>query len=131
MDPPAAATRSALLAEGCNYVSSLHVQDAGAAVAAALDAPGGVYNLGDDQPVTALEWTSSLAAALGAPPPRRLPGWLARLLLGGVTGLLTVSQRASNRRFREATGWRPRYPGVQAGWPTVATPAAPGRRQVA
>jgi nucleoside-diphosphate-sugar epimerase len=120
-----------VIGNGGNYVSSLHVHDAGAAVAAALDAPGGVYNLGDDQPVTALEWTSPLAAALGAPPPRRLPGWLARLVLGGAAGLFTVSQRVSNRRFCQATGWRPRHPSVEAGWPTLAAPAGPAQRQVA
>ena len=69
--------------------------------------------------------------AVGAPPPRRLPGWLARMLHGGTTGLLTVSQRVSNRRFRQAAGWEPRYPSVEAGWPTVATPEDTDPWQVA
>jgi len=34
------------------YVSSVHVQDAGRAVAAALDAPAGTYNVVDDDPLT-------------------------------------------------------------------------------
>jgi hypothetical protein len=146
LDPPVAATRSALVAEaetdrfasaeladmaltrrvfvvgyGGNYVSSLHVDDAGTAVAAALTVPGGIYNVGDDAPVTALRWTASLAAALGAPPPRRLPVWVARRLLGSVADLLVVSQRVSNQAFRRMAGWEPRYPNVAAGWPTVGT----------
>jgi nucleoside-diphosphate-sugar epimerase len=59
----------AVVGDGGSYVSSLHVEDVGAAVAAALAVPSGVHTLGDDEPVTALRWTTSLAPALGAPPP--------------------------------------------------------------
>jgi nucleoside-diphosphate-sugar epimerase len=117
----ALARRAFVVGHGGNYVSSLHVEDAGTAVAAALAVPSGIYNVGDDAPVTALRWTTSLAAALGAPPPRRLPVWVARRLLGGMADLLAVSQRVSNQAFRRAAGWEPRYPSVVAGWPTVGT----------
>jgi nucleoside-diphosphate-sugar epimerase len=117
----ALARRVFVVGHGGNYVSSLHVEDAGTAVAAALAVPSGIYNVGDDAPVTALRWTASLAAALGAPPPRRLPVWVARRLLGSVADLLTVSQRVSNQAFRRAAGWEPRHPSVVAGWPTVGT----------
>ena len=29
------------------------------------------------------------------------------------------SQRLSNRRLRDATGWAPMYPSARDGWPTV------------
>jgi nucleoside-diphosphate-sugar epimerase len=45
--------RAPVLGRGTNYVSSLHSDDAGTAVTAGLGAPGGVYNVVDDQPVTA------------------------------------------------------------------------------
>jgi nucleoside-diphosphate-sugar epimerase len=110
-----------VVGHGGNYVSSLHVDDAGTAVAAALTVPSSIYNAGDDAPVTALRWTASLAAALGAPPPRRLPVWVAGRLLGGMADLLAVSQRVSNQAFRQAASWQPRYRSVEAGWPTAVT----------
>jgi hypothetical protein len=32
---------------------------------------------------------------------------------------MTRSQRVSNRRFREASGWAPRRPSAREGWPEV------------
>ena len=108
--------RIPIVAGGANYVSSLHVEDAGNAVKAALAAAGGIYNVADDEPVAAAEYVMSLAHELGAPDPRRVPGWLARLAAGRVVGLLTTSQRVDNRSFKEATGWAPGYPSVIHGW---------------
>jgi 2-alkyl-3-oxoalkanoate reductase len=127
--PPFAAARSALVqggrpvvvGRGANYVSSLHAEDAGTAVAAALAVPAGVYNVGDDEPVTALRLAATLAAPLGALPPRRVPAWVAPSLLGGMARLLTVSQRVSNQAIRQAAGWEPRYRSVEIGWPTLLT----------
>jgi nucleoside-diphosphate-sugar epimerase len=45
------------------YVSSIHVSDGGAAVAAALPAPAGVFNVVDDQPLTKRDHADGLAAA--------------------------------------------------------------------
>jgi nucleoside-diphosphate-sugar epimerase len=105
-----------IVGKGDNWLSSIHEVDAGSAVVAAMGAPGGTYNLGDDEPVTSAEWARSLAEAVGAPAPRRIPRWLARIGAGGASRLLTISQRVSNRAFREATGWAPRYPSVRDGW---------------
>jgi nucleoside-diphosphate-sugar epimerase len=115
------AGRPVVVGRGANYVSSLHAEDAGTAVAAALAVPAGVYNVADDQPTTALRLTATLAATLGAPPPRRVPAWVAAPLLGGVARLLTVSQRVSNQAFRQAADWEPRYRSVEVGWPTLLT----------
>jgi len=117
----ALARRAVVVCHGSNYVPSLQVEDAGTAVAAALTVPSGIYKVGHDAPVTALQWTGSLAAGLDAPPPRRLPGWVARRLLGGMADLLAVSQRVCNQAFRQAASREPRYRSVEAGWPTVVT----------
>jgi nucleoside-diphosphate-sugar epimerase len=77
-----------------------------------MDAPAGVYNVSDDYPVTARQDIETLAAAVGAKPPRQVPWWLARAVAGPSAGLLSVSQRVSNERFKIATGWSPRYPSV-------------------
>jgi nucleoside-diphosphate-sugar epimerase len=100
------------------FFSSIHHDDAATAVMAALGARAGIYNLTDDEPLRRREYVDTLAAAIGAPPPKLPPAWLARLG-GSLTELLSRSQRISNRRFREETGWAPRYRSVREGWPAV------------
>lgn len=91
------------------YQSWIHADDAATAVVAALDVPGGVYNVVEDEPLTSAEHTEVLSALLG----RRL----GRPRGGG--GMFAESQRVSNRRLREAGGWRPRFPSRRDGWPAV------------
>ncbi|HSJ36203.1 MAG TPA: NAD(P)-dependent oxidoreductase [Acidimicrobiia bacterium] len=119
-----------LIGRGDNYVSHLHIDDAGAAVAAALDAPAGAYNVVEDEPVTAAEEMDVLVETLGARHPRRVPAWLARRLVGPATGLMTVSHRVSNGRFREAAGWSPEYSSVCEGWPAIVADDRRARMQV-
>jgi 2-alkyl-3-oxoalkanoate reductase len=100
------------------YFSSLAQDDAAAAVVAALDAPPGTYNISDDQPLRREEWADSLAAALGLPRPKPIPSWMVKL--GGPTmRLLSRSERISNRRFRAAARWVPRYASVRDAWSAV------------
>lgn len=106
--------------DGHPYVSSLHVDDATTALLAALEAPTGVYNVGDDEPVTERRFKRSLADAVGAPEPPHLPIDAVAAHYGDLTKLITLSQRISNRRFREVTGWAPRHRSVLDGWATLA-----------
>ena len=105
-----------------SYLSSIHMTDGGAAVAAALHVPPGTYNVVDDEPLTKDQYAQALARAAGARPWVRGPGRLA-LALGDRMASLTRSMRVSNRRFREASGWQPRYPSAREGWPATATSA--------
>ncbi len=111
-----AAGKIPIIGNGSNYVSSLATVDAASAVVAALDAPSGIYNVSDDTPVQAAAAVSSLASALGAKTPRRVPKWVARLAVGKSLSLLTRSNRIDNRHFKEVTGWSPQYPIVTRGW---------------
>ena len=101
------------------YLSSIHVADAASAVVAALTTPGGTYNIVDDQPLTKREYAEACAAAVG----RRIwisgPGRLG-LLLGDRLTSITRSLRVSNKRFRDASGWRPRYPSAIEGYRAMA-----------
>jgi nucleoside-diphosphate-sugar epimerase len=90
------------------YVSSIHMVDGGTAVAAALGAPGGTFNIVDDQPLTKRSYAEALAEAARTSTWLRAPG-RAALLLGDRSTSLTRSLRVSNERFRAATGWSPRY----------------------
>jgi nucleoside-diphosphate-sugar epimerase len=88
------------------YRPTIWLDDAAAAIAAALYAPAGSYNVADTEPPTNAEIDAALAAAVGVEVlrPRAPQGG------GGPShrGPLARSQRVSNRRLREATGWSPR-----------------------
>lgn len=86
------------------YLPSIWVEDAGAAVVAALHAPSGVYDVVDDEPLTRTAYTEALAAAAGRRSLRRPPMFLIRLLAGSAGEAMGRSLRISNRRFKEATG---------------------------
>lgn len=98
-----------------SYVSSINVADAGAAVAAALQAPTGTFNIVDDQPLTKRQYADAIARAAGTGMWLRGPGRAALIFADQLTSL-TRSLRVSNARFRAATGWAPRYPNAREGW---------------
>ena len=107
------------------YVSSLWLDDAAAAVLAALRVPAGVYNVTDDVPVRRKECFDVLAAALGVKPPRFFPEWVSTLS-GSVGDTLGRSLRLSNALFRQAAGWAPTVPSVIEGWPRLVRELARG-----
>ena len=121
--------RIAISAGPNGYMSSITTDDAASAVVASLSAPAGLYNVGDDEPVTRREFFATLAGVLGVRPPFIAPAGLAKLG-GAKAAVLTRSQRVSNRHFVDATGWKPTHPTVREGWPAVISAAgqagAPG-----
>ncbi|HEX4832215.1 MAG TPA: NAD(P)-dependent oxidoreductase [Trebonia sp.] len=58
----------------------------------------------------------------GRPAPRRVPTWLAGLLLGEALPLMTQGRGASNARARKELGWTPRYPSWREGLSAIAAP---------
>jgi len=115
-----------IFGSGDSFFSSVHVDDAAAAVVAALDAPAGTYNVTDDQPVRFREYAQALADAFGFGRPTRLPVAVARLALGPLAEVLLRSQRVSNRRFKGAAAWAPRHVSVREGWQSIAAAMRPG-----
>lgn len=99
------------LGDPASYTSVIGVAAAGRAVVAALDAPAGVYNIADGDPPTTRSLGLAAADALGRKPPRRLPGGLIRRF-NPDTEVLMRSHRIDNRRFSDATGWRPDHRGA-------------------
>ncbi len=120
--------RVPVVGAGSGVWSFLHVEDAAAATVAAVErgAPG-VYNVADDDPAPVREWLPALAAALGAPPPRHVPAWLARPLIGrhGVAAMLTV-RGLSNARAKRELGWVPGHPTWRDGFRELAVAAPAG-----
>lgn len=108
--------RSLMAGKPGAFMSSIHADDAAAAVVAALDAPTGIYNVADDEPLTRRAALDTFAAAFGTKKLHLTPTWAIRLVAGSATEALTASQRVSNRKLREATGWSPTFPSMREGW---------------
>lgn len=102
------------------YVSSIHLADAANGVVAALKAPGEVYNVVDDEPLTWTDYGAALSDAAGVRPWLKGPG-RAALLLGDRLASMTRSMRVTNRRLRDDSGWTPRYPSARSGWLATAS----------
>ncbi len=100
-----------LVGGGGGIWSFLHVDDAAAATVLAVEGgEPGLYNVVDDEPAPVAAWLPHLAACLGAPPPRRVPSWLARLAIGEVgISLMTQVRGSSNARARRELGFEPRW----------------------
>jgi 2-alkyl-3-oxoalkanoate reductase len=114
-----------IVGDGAGVTSWIHLDDAAAATVLALGHDGpGLYNIVDDEPAPVREWLPVLADALGAPPPRHVPAWLARLIAGeGAVMMGTQSRGASNAKARRELGWTPRYPTWRQGFTAAYGPA--------
>ena len=103
--------RFPIIGAGTGVWSFSHIDDAAAATLAAVEqAASGLFNIADDEPAPVREWLPFLARATGAAPPRHLPGWLGRLLIGrhGMV-LMNETRGAANAKAKSALGWHPRY----------------------
>lgn len=97
------------------YFPMIHLDDAAVAVVAALEAPSGTYNV-TDETTTRGEQAEALAQAVGVGRLIAAPESVTKI---GPLGYIGRSQRVSNQRFKDATGWAPSYPTVREGWPAV------------
>ncbi len=106
------------LAAGNVYKSMIWIDDAARAVIDALErAPGGTYDVVEDLPSTQREALDALAIAVDRKRLLKLPRVLLRMALPAeLRTMLSRSQRISNIRFREATGWHPEIPSQRIGW---------------
>jgi len=112
--------RLPIVGSGSGVWSFIHVGDAASATVTALALPGpAVLNVVDDEPARVSEWIPALAEALGAPAPRRVPTWLARLAGGSYgTAVMTRAQGAGNAAARAVLEWSPRHPSWREGFRT-------------
>jgi nucleoside-diphosphate-sugar epimerase len=107
-----------LVGGGGGIWSFIHVADAAqATVAAVTQGTAGLYNIVDDEPAPVSAWLPFLADAVGAKPPRRVPAWLARLLIGeGGVSMMTQIRGATNAKAKRELGWQPAYPSWRVGF---------------
>jgi nucleoside-diphosphate-sugar epimerase len=110
--------RFPIVGNGAGIWSLVHIHDAAAATAAAVErGEPGLYNVVDDEPAPVSVALPELARVIGAPPPRRIPRWLGRLLAGeGMTIMMTEVRGASNAKAKRELGWELRYPSWRRGF---------------
>jgi nucleoside-diphosphate-sugar epimerase len=118
MAAPIRKRRFPIVGGGSGVWSHVHIDDAAAATAIAVErGRPGIYNVVDDEPAPVREWLPVLASALGAKPPRRVPRWLARPLAGeAATIMMTEAKGASNEKAKRELGWQLRYPSWRQGF---------------
>jgi NAD dependent epimerase/dehydratase family enzyme len=107
--------------KGDAYLSSIWVEDAARAIVVALaEAPAGVYDVVDDEPLTRDAFDEVLAQSVGRRRLWRVPSGVVKMMAGVAADVASRSLRVSNRRFKEATSWRPEVPDMRKGWGIVA-----------
>ncbi|HEV7910950.1 MAG TPA: NAD(P)-dependent oxidoreductase [Methylocella sp.] len=109
--------RIPIVGGGGGVWSFTHVDDAARFTRAAVErgAPG-VYNIVDDDPARVSQWLPALAEALGAKPPRRIPAWIARFVIGDAVVFMTDVRGASNAKAKRAFGLNLIWPSWRDGF---------------
>ena len=109
-----------LIGDGSGYFSWVHLDDAASATVLAVEQKAnGVFNIVDDEPAPVRDWLPYLAELAGAKKPRRVPGWLARLLAGDMIIVMTQRRGFSNAKAKRELGWELRYPSWREGFKEV------------
>jgi len=116
------------------FMASIWIDDAARALVAALErARSGAYDVTDDEPLRRGEYVQALAEAVGRRRLVRPPLALLRLAGGrSHAAMMTRSQRVTNGRTKDATGWAPRVPNARNGLARLAAQMeADGQRRAA
>jgi 2-alkyl-3-oxoalkanoate reductase len=118
MSAPIRKRRFPIVGDGGGVWSLIHIDDAAAATAVAVErGRPGVYDVVDDEPAPVREWLPVLATALDAKPPRHVPRWFGRLAAGQTaTVMMTEVRGASNEKAKRELGWKPRYASWRQGF---------------
>jgi nucleoside-diphosphate-sugar epimerase len=104
--------------DGQRWLNMIHQEDVVGAVLAALDrgAPGRIYNVTDDEPVTqrtVLEW---LARRLNRPLPPTVAAPAGARGNGSTRSRGFTNKRVLNLRARQELRWQPRFPSFREGF---------------
>lgn len=113
-----ASRRFPMVGNGTGIWSFIHIDDAAAATALAVERGGpGLYNIVDDEPAPVSEWMPYLAEIVGGKPPRRVPVWLAKLVVGEpAVSMMTRIRGSSNAKAKRELGWTLEYPSWRLGF---------------
>jgi len=107
--------RLLMLPEGRGVTPWVHVEDLARAVVCALDKGrrGEIYNIVGDEAASTRALATAIARSVGAPPPRKMPRWLARIVLPYVARGLDTRLLVSNEKAKRELGWTLGYPRIE------------------
>lgn len=110
--------RFAVIGSGANLWDVVHVDDVAAALVLAAEraAPGSIYHVADDEPISFYDFMALTAERLGLGAPRRVPAALARVMAGrNAVDAVVRSARSSNAKIKRELQWGPRFPRAREG----------------
>jgi 2-alkyl-3-oxoalkanoate reductase len=110
--------RLPIVGSGAGVWSFIHINDVAMATAIAIEGvPRGLYNIVDDEPAEVAMWLPELARVIGAKPPRHVPVWIGRFVIGdaGVI-VMTESRGSSNQKAKRTLNWQLTYPSWRDGF---------------
>lgn len=107
-----------VIGQGTGVWSFLHLHDAATATIAALThGQRGIYNIVDDDPALVSEWLPYLAQCVGAPAPRHIPNFLAKIAVGEhAVAMMNDIRGVSNAKAREQLHWEPKWSSWRQGF---------------
>jgi nucleoside-diphosphate-sugar epimerase len=107
-----------IVGSGNGVWSFVHMDDVALATAFAIEGgPSGIYHIVDDEPAPTAVWLPELARIIGAAPPRHVPEWIARLMVGeALVHMMTRVAGSSNAKAKRELGWALRYPTWRQGF---------------
>jgi hypothetical protein len=111
---------AAILGDGRQWMSWIHIEDAVRAIELALDDPSlsGPVNLVAPEPVRQRDFQRALTRALHRPLWLRVPAGVLRLALGEMSDLLLRSQRVAPSEL-QSRGFAFSYPDIEAALPAL------------
>jgi nucleoside-diphosphate-sugar epimerase len=110
--------RFPIVGDGGGVWSLVHITDAASATVAAIErGKPGIYHVADDEPAPVREFLPVLARTLGAKPPRRVPAWLVRMLVGeAAVNMMTQARGISSEKTKRELDWTLQYPSWRMGF---------------
>jgi nucleoside-diphosphate-sugar epimerase len=110
--------RFPIVGDGQGVWSFIHMEDVAMATCLAIErGKQGVYNIVDDEPAEVSVWLPYLAQVLGAKPPRHIPAWLGRLIIGDAgVSMMTKIRGASNVMAKDRLAWQPLFSSWREGF---------------
>ena len=105
-----------LSAADANPGNRIHVDDLASCCCVALDAPAGIYNVGDGDHRSATWFASEVARQLGFPEPRQVSREeLAQTISPLRMSFLSESRQVDTRKMRDVLGFVPTYTNAEDG----------------
>ena len=95
----------------------INIDDAVSATVRALDAApaGATYDIVDDRAASMTEIVDVIAEFTHSGAPRKVPGWLPKLVAPYMARMTSIQMPLSNAKAKAELGWRPKYPTMREG----------------